>query len=73
MLDRSISRRYSWKVQGWMAVLKYAAAWDGGVIRLRSEAAKNGRPRMAEELPSGQARKAGELYPLVDAVDLVIR
>ena len=26
MLDRSISRRYRWKVQGRMAVLEYAAA-----------------------------------------------
>jgi hypothetical protein len=27
MFDRSISRRYRWKVQGQLAVLKYAAAY----------------------------------------------
>jgi hypothetical protein len=58
MIDRSISRRYRWKVQGRLAVLEYAAVHGiracGGAVRLGPE----DYPRMA-----GSGARSGHCRP----------
>jgi len=54
MLDRSISRRYRWKVQGRMAVLEYAAAHG-----MRPAAARFGLDRKTVRAWRSCLREAG--------------
>ena len=54
MLDRSISRRYRWKVQGRMAVLEYAAAHG-----IRPAAARFGLDRKTVRAWRSRLREAG--------------
>lgn len=55
MLDRSISRRYRWKVQGRLAVLEYAAAHG-----IRAAAARFGLDRKTVRAWRRRLREAGD-------------
>ena len=55
MLDRSISRRYRWKVQGRLAVLEYAAAHG-----IRPAAARFGLDRKTVRAWRRRLREAGD-------------